>query len=385
MLPAQPTPKSDADRAELARLQQRRAELEQQVASLLAAARVYGVLTEAPPVVKLLSRGNPEQPAEEVAPDALACVVELSAGLGTSQSTDADRRKAFAAWVTSPTNPLTRRVIVNRLWHHHFGAGLVETPSDFGLGGGRPSHPELLDWLAEELFVRGWSLKAIHRLIYTSATYRQQSGSVSVANAAASANRGRELDADNRLLWRMTPRRLDAESLRDAVLTVSGKLNRQMFGPGRLSRLRVPRRVRPAYRYITADSPDLWRRSACRLAVRTTTHPFLTTLDCPSPANLIPARSVTTTALQSLTLLNNDFMLRQSDYFAKRIADEERIAPGTDAIANPTSSVTRAFQIAFGRQPTPTEATAAQTLVESQGLPVLCRMLLNANEFAYVD
>ncbi len=384
LLPAQPTPKSAADRAELARLQQRRAELEQQVASLPAAARVYGVLTESPPLVKVLSRGNPEQPTEEVLPAALACVTELPAGLGTSESTDADRRKAFAAWVTSPTNPLTRRVIVNRLWHHHFGTGLVETPSDFGLGGGRPSHPELLDWLAEELLVRDWSLKAMHRLICTSATYRQQSGSVSIANTEANVSRGRDLDAGNRLLWRMTPRRLDAESLRDAVLTVSGKLNRQMFGPGYRD-FEYQEEYAPVYRYITADSPDLWRRSVYRFAVRTTTHPFLTTLDCPSPANLVPARSVTTTALQSLTLLNNDFMLRQSDYFAKRITDEERIASGTDAVANPTSSVTRAFQTAFGRQPTATEAAAAQTLVNARGLPVLCRMLLNANEFAYVD
>ena len=384
LLPAQSSPKSDEDRAELARLKVRRAEIEQQLASLPAPARLYGVLTETPPVIKVLARGNPEQPAEEVAPSALSSIAALPADFGTSQATDADRRKAFAKWVTSPANPLTRRVIVNRLWHHHFGTGLVETPSDFGLGGGRPSHPELLDWLAEELLERRWSLKSMHRLICTSATYRQQSGSVSKANTETNAIRGRDLDAGNRLLWRMTPRRLDAESLRDAVLTVSGKLNRQMFGPGYRD-FEYQEEYAPVYRYITADSPDLWRRSVYRFAVRTTTHPFLTTLDCPSPANLVPARNVTTTALQSLALLNNDFILRQSDYFAQRILDEARLARGINAVLPPAIKVTRAFQIAFGRQPTPPEATAAQTLLESRGLPVLCRMLLNANEFAYVD
>ena len=384
LLPAQPTPKSEVERAELARLQQRRVELEHQLASLPTPARVYGVLTESPPLVKVLARGNPEQPAEEVAPSALSCITALPADFGTSQATDADRRKAFANWVTSPANPLTRRVIVNRLWHHHFGAGLVETPSDFGLGGGRPSHPELLDWLAEELLQRRWSLKSMHRLICTSATYRQQSGSASLANADTNANRGRDLDAGNRLLWRMTPRRLDAESLRDAVLSVSGKLNRQMFGPGYRD-FEYQEEYAPVYRYITADSPDLWRRSVYRFAVRTTTHPFLTTLDCPSPANLVPARNVTTTALQSLALLNNDFMLRQSDYFARRIVDETTTSREEAAIVDSPVQVTRAFQIAFGRQPTPSEAVAARTLVESRGLPVLCRMLLNANEFAYVD
>ena len=386
LLPAQPAPMTDTDRAELARLQVRRVEVEQQIASLPAAARVYGVVVETPPLVKVLSRGNPEQPAEEVAPAALACLVELPAELGTSQATDGDRRKAFANWVTSPKNPLTRRVVVNRLWHHHLGTGLVETPSDFGLGGGRPSHPELLDWLAEELLTRQWSLKSMHRLICTSATYRQQSSSASGANVL----RGRDRDAGNRLLWRMTPRRLDAESLRDAVLTVSGKLNRQMFGPGYRD-FEYQEEYAPVYRYITADSPELWRRSVYRFAVRTTTHPFLTTLDCPSPANLVPARNVTTTALQSLALLNNDFMLRQSEYFAQRVADEVKTAGDAktdrtgDASPDIASQVTRAFQLAFGRTPTRLEATAAQALVESRGLAVLCRMLLNANEFAYVD
>ena len=392
---ASPSAMSDEDKAELARLQQRRAELEKQLASLPAPTKVYAVVAETPPPVKLMKRGDPEQPADEVSPTSLACVSGMKPELGTSQSSDADRRKAFAEWVTSPANPLTRRVIVNRLWHYHFGTGLVETPSDFGFGGSLPSHPELLDWLADELLAQRWSLKAIHRLICTSAAYRQRSVGESFHDSHSirteSENIARPLarptreisvaeqpsyDSNNRLLWRMNPRRLDAESLRDAVLSVSGKLNTTMFGPGYRD-FEYQEEYAPVYRYITPDSPDLWRRSVYRFAVRTTTHQFLTTLDCPSPANLVPARNTTTTALQSLTLLNNDFMLRQSGYFADRVK--------ADAANDPAAQVTRAFQLAFGRQPSAAEAAAAETLLQTRGLSQLCRMLLNANEFVYID
>ena len=374
---AQPPPMSDADKTELTRLQQRRTELEKELAAFPAPTKVYAVITETPPPVKLLKRGDPEQPAEEVSPTSLSCVSGLKPELGTSQSSDGDRRQALADWVTSPTNPLTRRVIVNRLWHYHFGAGLVETPSDFGLGGGLPSHPELLDWLADELLAQRWSLKAIQRLICTSAAYRQQSNSAAVPRPSGSGpSRAYAIDANNRLLWRMNPRRLDAESLRDSVLSASGKLNTTMFGPGYRD-FEYQEEYAPVYRYITPDSPDLWRRSVYRFAVRTTTHQFLTTLDCPSPANLVPARNTTTTALQSLTLLNNDFMLRQSGYFASRVKEDA----GTD----PAAQVASAFQLAFGRKPSPAEATAAASLVQGRDLTQLCRMLLNANEFVYID
>ena len=369
---AQSSAMSDEDKAELARLQQRRIELEKQLTSLPAPTKVYAVLTDAPPAVRLMKRGDPEQPADEVSPTSLACVNGLKPELGTTQSSDGDRRKAFADWVTSPANPLTRRVIVNRLWHYHVGTGLVETPSDFGLGGSLPSHPELLDWLADELLAQRWSLKAIHRLICTSAAYRQQSA----VDLSPNAVRGRSIDASNRLLWRMNPRRIDAESLRDAVLSVSGKLNQTMFGPGYRD-FEYQEEYAPVYRYITPDVPDLWRRSVYRFAVRTTTHQFLTTLDCPSPANLVPARNTTTTALQSLALLNNDFMLRQSSYFADRVK--------ADAGTEPAAQVTRAFQLAFGRRPSSTETDAGLSLVRSRDLTQLCRMLLNANEFVYVD
>lgn len=174
----------------------------------------------------------------------------------------------------------------------------------------------------------------------------------------------------------MNPRRLDAESLRDATLSISGKLNKTMFGPGYRD-FEYQEEYAPVYRYITPDSPDLWRRSVYRFVVRTTTHQFLTTLDCPSPANLVPARNTTTTALQSLALLNNDFMLRQSGYFAERLTNEKPM--------DLSQRITSAFLLAFGRPPSADELAAGETLAKSRGLQQFCRMLLNANEFVYID
>ena len=372
---AAPPNLSAADKAEIERLERRAAELEQQLKSLPAPAKVYGVVSSPPEPVHVLRRGDTEQPGEAVQPAALAAVVGLSpqlevfaAGSAASNSA-AGPRRTLAAWITSPANPLTRRVILNRLWHYHFGVGLVATPSDFGAGGSKPSHPALLDWLADELVTRQWSLKAMHRLICTSAVYRQSS-------RADGADQARSVDSDNRLLWRMNPRRIDAESLRDTVLVVSGKLNRQMFGPGYRD-FEYQEEYAPVYRYITADTPELWRRSVYRFVVRTTTQLFLTTLDCPNPANLTPARNVTTTALQSLALLNNEFMVKQAGYFAQRVE--------SDAPRDTTAQIARAFKLAFGRAPTKSEDEAAAALVRAQGLPQLCRMLLNANEFVYVD
>jgi hypothetical protein len=366
-----PVSASDVEQQEIARLKNRQREIAAALSSIPAASRVYAVVTDPTgQPMKILQRGDPEQPAEEVLPGTLTCIDELKPELGTNESTDAQRRIAFANWVTATENPLTRRVIVNRLWHYHFGVGLVDTPSDFGSGGSLPSHPELLDWLADELLTNHWSLKSIHRLICTSAAYRQRSEIGSDTNS----ERGMKVDAGNRLLWRINSRRLDAESVRDAVLSVSGKLNLEMYGPGYRD-FEYKEEYAPVYRYITADQPDLWRRSIYRFIVRTTAHQFLTTLDCPSPANLVPTRNVTTTALQSLTLLNNPFMLKQSEYFARRVESESELE----------DRPRRAFQLAFGRNPSPAEAASAAELVKSRGLTQLCRMLLNANEFVYVD
>lgn len=368
---ATPVVADPANQAEIERLQKRRAELEQQLRAVPSPARVYAILSENPAPVKVLKRGDPEQPDVEVLPGALSSIASLQPQLATSQTAEGERRRALAKWITAPANPLTRRVIVNRLWHYHFGVGLVDTPSDFGYGGGKPSHPELLDWLAAALLENKWSIKALQRMICTSQTYRQQSAQP----AGPATELAIKLDAGNRLLWRMNPRRLDGESVRDAVLAVSGKLNPQMYGPGYRD-FDYQEEYAPVYRYITPDSPDLWRRSVYRFIVRTTTHQFLTTLDCPSAANLTPARNITTTALQSLALLNNDFMLRQSGYFAARLQAES---------PDLASQVRNAFQLALGRTPSGEEAQAAVRLIQARGLPQFCRMLLNANEFVYVD
>lgn len=359
-------PLAAAERARIAAL---RAEEKHLTAALAAKAdsdKVYAVTSTESPVVKVLRRGNPEDAQEEVAPGVLACVKHAPADFARAK-TEGERRLALAEWIVHPANPLTRRVLVNRLWHHHFGVGLVDTPSDFGKGGGSPSHPELLDWLAEEFLARGWSVKAIHRLICTSATYRQQS----LANQPSA----QRLDASNCLLWRQNPRRLDAESTRDAVLAISGKLNLATGGPGYRD-FNYTEAYAPIYNYVTADNPEQWRRSIYRFIVRTTPHTLLTTLDCPNPANLTPARTATTTALQALALSNNEFILQQARHFATRIEKETNFRE---------VAIRRAFALTFQRSATAAELQAATPLVTEQGLFALCRMLINANEFVYLD
>ncbi len=357
----------EGDRAELTRLKSQRDGLEKARKELKIPAKVYAILTEPPPVVHVLRRGDPEAPDKAAPPAAIGCLAGMNAPLGNEATAEGQRRLALADWIVDPKNPLTRRVIMNRLWHYHFGVGIVDTPSDFGLGGGKPSHPELLDWLAEEFATRGWSLKAMHRLIVTSATYRQQS----IWNEKAA-----RVDAGNRLLWRMNPRRLEAEALRDAVLSVSGTLNEATGGPG-FHDFDYTEGYAPVYRYITADSPELCRRTIYRFTVRSTPDQFMNTLDCPNPSNLTPARIATTTALQSLALLNNDFMLKQANHLADRITRET--GPSAE------KQIDRAFALTLARSPSRTEKSAALRLVQREGLFHLCRMLYNANEFVYVD
>jgi len=338
----------------------------------------YGVLPSQPPPVHVFARGDPELPQAEVSPGALGFGSQ-SPVFGDAGTSDAERRLALARWIVAAENPLTRRVIVNRLWHWHFGQGIVSTPGDFGFGGGRPSHPELLDWLAAELLREDWSLKHIHRLIVTSQTYRMQSHwnqSDSKPELSAPAARNPEsVDSDNRLLWRMNPRRLEAEAIRDAVLAVSGTLNRTMFGPGYRDFV-YQEAYAPIYTYRTADSPELWRRSVYRFLVRTTPQHFMTALDCPDPASLTPKRNVTTTAIQSLTLYNNDFMLRQARAFADRAETAE---------TSRDRQISLIFQSAFGRLPESEELLSARRLVKQYGLVTLCRAVFNASEFVFID
>ena len=369
--PSSPPNLNEADRARLSGLRDKQKQLKAKLAELGAPPKFYGVVAvKEMPEVRVQRRGDPESEiGDPLAPGAFATLAMLEPSLGSLSSGEKDRRKALANWITHPGNPLTPRVIVNRLWHWHFGEGLVNTPSDFGRGGGRPSHPELLDWMAAELKRNKWSLKSIHRLILNSQTYQQESRYLEDAP-------GLSIDAGNRLLWRQNPRRIEAEAVRDAVLVVSGKLNETRGGPG-FEDFTYTEAYAPEYNYIVADEPKLWRRSIYRYIVRTTPDRFLTTLDCPDPANFTPKRLTTTTPLQSLALYNNEFMLRQANYFAERIKRE--------AGSNPQDQVHQAFVIAFSRSPQKEEIAIANQLVEREGLFVFCRSLLNANEFVYVD
>ena len=357
---------------QVAMLKQQLDQLTMRLNSLADVDRVYAVTSETPPKVSLLARGDTEQPREEVRPGAMHCIEGLKNFELAESASDLERRQQLANWITDNSNPLMPRVIVNRLWQQHFGVGLVATPSDFGMGGTEPSHPELLDWLAVEFKKRHYSIKAMHRLICSSAAYRQQS-TVKADNPAH--KQATAIDASNRLLWRQNSRKLDAESLRDAVLAVSGQLDTKMFGPGYRD-FDYKEEYAPVYTYVTKADQSLLRRSIYRFRVRTTPNPLLTVLDCPNPANLTPTRNTTTTALQSLALLNHEFLLQQAESFAKRLEQ-------TDSDAS--LQVKHAWHLAFGREPLTSEREAAVQLINKHGLSTFCRYLLNANEFVSID
>jgi hypothetical protein len=310
-------------------------------------------------------RGDPTQPREAVSPGGLSEIgLTLQLNPGTPEQ---ERRLALARWLTAPQQPLTARVIVNRLWQYHFGVGLVDTPSDFGKNGGKPSHPELLDWLACELIESGWRLKHIHRLILNSATYRQ-SGEV---NAQAM-----QVDAGNRLLWRYAPRRLEAETLRDTILATTGQLNLRAGGPG-FDLFEPNGNYVKVYKPRTTFGHEELRRMVYWSKPRMQLDGTFGVFDCPDGGQIAPRRNVSTTPLQALNLLNSPFLLQQSEAFSHRIQKE--------AGSDPLGQVRQAFALAFQREPTAREQSAALVLVREHGLAALCRALLNANEFLYVD
>ena len=324
-----------------------------------------------PRTIHLLSRGNVLFPTREVGPGTLSLIEGLESRFALpADHAEGDRRVALARWLTDPANPLIWRSIVNRVWHYHFGRGIVDTPDDFGRMGGEPSHTELLDWLAAELRDGGGSLKNLHRLIVNCATYRQVS---SIRDEAAA------VDADNRLLWRQNRRRLEAEAIRDAVLATAGTLGLTMGGPGWQDFVIEHPEQSPHYRYDLADPRDesTWRRGVYRFVVRSQTQPFMTCLDCADPSMRVANRNESVSALQSLALLNNGFMLVQAERFARRV---QREAGGSiDA------QVRRAFRLALGREPDDVERDTLIVLAEAHGLANTCRAILNLNEFAYVD
>jgi hypothetical protein len=324
--------------------------------------------TAEPRPVFVLKRGDIRQPGVAAVPGALGCVEGLETRF--DRPGEADRRSGLARWLSDPGNPLTWRSIVNRAWQAHFGRGLVDTPSDFGRMGSPPSHPELLDWLACTFREEGGSLKQLDRRIVTSASYRQASGH-HPGHAA--------VDADDRLLWRMKRTRLDAESIRDAILAVSGRLDRTMGGPSvRHFTLGPGVHVTPTVDYAAYDwdSPGSGRRSVYRFVFRTLPDPFMDIFDAADASQLTPSRGASVTPLQALAMLNDPFVIRQAEHFARRL----------EGLANEAEGRVRAgFALALGRQPDPDEAREWADYAGRHGTANFCRMLFNSSEFLFIN
>jgi hypothetical protein len=376
------------NKARVAQRTAERAALQKTLAELSAVLMAYSGKLTPPEETFRLHRGDPLQKREAVAPAGLA-------SFGSTwrldfNAAEQQRRVQLAKWITDPANPLTARVMVNRLWHYHFGTGLVDTPSDFGLNGGKPTHPELLDWLAAEgggrraeggddesgaasflpppsALCSPPSLKHLHRLIVTSATYRQ---------ASTPRDDGLAADAGSRLLWRFPPRRLEAEVLRDAILTTSGQLDRRVGGVG--FDLFEPNgnyvRVFNSKQEFVATTD--FRRMVYAHKHRMQLDDTFGAFDCPDAGQVAPKRNSSNTPLQALNLLNGRFIVQQSSLFADRVRRE--------AGADTTAQAAFAFHATFGRAPTDAENSSAAEFIRQQGLTALCRALFNANEFLFV-
>jgi len=331
------------------------------------------IIPRQPPPLAVLERGDYRKPGEVVSPAGLKALSGLSADFGLMpDAPEGRRREALAHWLTDPSNPLTARVFVNRLWYHHFGQGLVETPSDFGFNGGRPSHPELLDYLAFRFVDGGWKVKDMHRLIVSSAAYRQASQVL--------GDRAEGIDADNRLLWRANRRRLEGEAVRDAALAVAGALNPKIGGPS-FRDLKVNLQGANGnheFNGLTGEfSQAVNRRTIYRLWARSGNHPILESLDCPDPSVMSPKRTRTITPIQALSLSNNTFMEKCAERFAGRVRREA----GDDRMRQ----VEHAWRLAFSRSPNDRERQVARSFLARQGLDQLCLVLFNANEFLFVN
>ena len=328
------------------------------------------------PVSHVMIRGVADKLGDEVKPGFICALPGGAADVGTADATEktTGRRRALAEWLVSKNNPLTARVFLNRIWRQHFGRGIVNTPSNFGVSGELPSHPELLDWLAVTFLENGQHLKPIQRMILLSNTYQQ---------ASVIREQALHSDPQNRLLWRMPVKRLEGETVRDSILAVSGALNPQMGGPP------VYPPVDPSLRADTfqgpnwkdgEDGPSTWRRSVYVKVKRSLLLPELEVFDCPEITYTVAARNISTTPLQALTLQNAPFILRQSDLFAARVAKE--------AGADPVRQIDRAYALTLCRPPTVRERALSLAFLQKRGgadgLKEFCHALFNLNEFVYV-
>jgi hypothetical protein len=356
------------EQARLARLRSELVEAKQEMKALPEPTKVFAAQAQQPEPTQLLIRGDVNRQGEIVTPGAPSCIAGLSGDLGLPpDAPEGERRRRLADWIANARNPLFSRVMVNRVWYYHFGAGLVENPNDFGFNGGRPSHPELLDWLAGEFVHNGWSVKKLHKLILTSQAYQQSS---------KFETRAAEKDAEGRLLWRYSPRRLEGEAIRDAMLAVSGKLNPKMYGPSfRPFQIIKNSGSYHSYEPVESEHPELQRRTVYRMNVNSGGNPLLDALDCPLPSVKAPKRTSTSTALQALSLMNNAFVQRHAKTFAERLTREAADTP---------SRVQRAFLLALGRAPSAEELTASVSLIDQHGLEAFCWGMFNTSEFAYV-
>jgi hypothetical protein len=368
------------------------------------------------PKTFLLSRGAYEKPKEEVPPGFLQILSPGAASIArVDGAASTGRRSALARLLTDPQNPLTARVLVNRLWHYHFGRGIVATPSDLGVKGARPTHPALLDWLTSEFVREGWSLKKIHRLIMNSSTYQQASQS-SVFSDPSSAgrrsgntehwNRATAIDPENNLLWHFPRHRLEGEVIRDSALAVAGLLNTKMGGPSIFPELPEGMVSRGGWQ-VTKDLSERNRRSIYVFVRRNTRYPMFETFDMPDTHEPCPRRNVTTSPLQALTMLNSKLSLEWAQGFAGRVLQ----AAGADR----DKQIDAAFRLAYCRAPNRAELATVKSFFDRQGqiisereqagerlaLPAklpegvaeadaavlvdLCHMLINANEFVYLN
>lgn len=339
--------------------------LEKEHKTLIQFDKVYGGVFIEAEETKFLYRGDPMQERATVNPGGIAIIgATLQLPLDTPEQ---DRRAALADWIASENNPFTARVMVNRIWHYHFGKGLVETPSDFGAMGVRPSHPELLDWLALSFMENDWKPKSLHRQILLSKTYRQSS------TPRADALR---VDASSRYLWRFPPRRMEAEPIRDSVLSMSAKLDLTMGGPG----YNV---FEPNDNYVRVYAPKKefgpaeWRRMIYQYKPRMEQDETFGIFDCPDGGSRQPKRTISTTPLQALNMLNSPFMNQQAKLFAERLR--------ADGIHEPAKQVKQAFRLAYAREATPEEIDVSVDFIKQQGLTLFCRAIYNSNEFLFLN
>ncbi len=343
-------------------LQAEKTDLASRITAARDAQKAFAGAFRKPDVIRLLHRGDPEQPKDEVVPAVLSTLGTLALASDTDEQ---QRRIALAEWIANPQNPLTARVMVNRIWQGHFGTGLVETASDLGRTGTKPTHPELLDWLAQEFIRSGWSIKQMHRLIVLSATYRQSTQH----NAMAAAK-----DADVRLLWRYPSRRLEAETIRDTMLAVSGRLDLKMGGRG--FNLFDQRGGLSGFKPVESFQGDGLRRMIYAHKVRREREAVFGAFDCPDAGQSTARRRESTTPIQALNLFNSRFTIEQSEAFAARLKSETG--------DNITNQIRRAYQIAFHREPSSDELADTEPVIREHGLATLCRAIFNSNEFLFL-